>query len=195
MEKQKSYEILESLPSSGPLYISVTENNENYVSEGFPVRFFRDNGTSWVANFKTGWTNFSQVYEIENQTHLVVIAGGTLYIMNPENEKPLDVYGVGFEKAIKSEQDQIILQDQTNLTIIEKNGEYWITERLSFDGIKELTVTGNVVSGLAYFPTSDDDLWLDFTLNLENRKITGESFKEIEFIEIKKKWWKFWQTT
>jgi hypothetical protein len=195
MKKQKSFEILESLPSNGPIYISVTENNEKYVSEGFPVRFSRDNGTSWVANFKTGWTNFSQVYEFENQTHLIVIAGGTLYSMNPENEKPLHVYGVGFEKAIKSDQDQIILQEQTNLTIIEKNGEYWTTERLSFDGIKELKTTGNIVSGLAYIPTSDNDLWLEFTLNLENRKITGERFKEIEFIEIKKKWWKFWQTT
>lgn len=192
MEKQKSYEILESLPSNGPIYISVTENNENYVSEGFTVRFFRNNGTNWVANFKPGWTNFNQVYEIENQTNLIVIAGGTLYLMNPENEKPLDVYGVGIERAFKSEQNQIILQDQTDLTIIEKNGEYWTTERISYDGIKELKINGNIVSGLAYVPTSDDDLWLEFTLNLENRKVNGGSFEEIKSVEIKNKWWKIW---
>lgn len=192
MEKQKSYKILESLPSNGPIYISVTENNENYVSEGFPVRFFRDNGSNWVANFKPGWTNFNQVYEIENQTNLIVIAGGTLYLMNPENEKPLDVFGVGFERAFKSDRNQIILQNQTDLTIIEKNGEYWTTERISYDGIKELKIKEKIVSGLTYFPTSDDDLWLEFTLNLENRKVSGGSFEKIKFKNIKNKWWKFW---
>lgn len=192
MEKQKSYKILESLPSNGPIYISVTENNENYVSEGFPVRFFRNNGTNWVANFKPGWTNLNQVYEIENQTNLIVIAGGTFYLINPENEKPLDVFGVGFERAFKSDRNQIILQNQTDLTVIEKNGEYWTTERISYDGIKELKIKENIVSGLTYVPTSDDDLWLEFTLNLENRKVSGGSFEKTKFKKIKNKWWKFW---
>jgi hypothetical protein len=176
MEKYKSYEILDGLPSNGPIYISVTKNNENYFSEGFVVRFFKNNNTNWVANFKPGWTSFNKIYEIENQTNLIVIAGGTLYLMNPENEKPLEVYGVGFERAFESELNQIILQDQTDLTIIEKNGEYWTTERISYDGIKELKLKGHILTGLSYVPTSDDDLWVEFTLNLENRKVTGGSF-------------------
>jgi hypothetical protein len=192
VEKQKSFEILESLPSNGPIYVSVTENNENYFSEGFAVRFFKDNGTTWVANFKPGWTNFNKVYEFENQTNLIVIAGGTIYVMNPENEKPLDIFGTGFERGFESKKNLIILQNQIDLTIMEKNGEYWTTERISYGGIKEIEIKENIVSGLTYFPTSNEDLWLKFTLNLQNRKVYGGSFENNKFPEIKKKWWKFW---
>ena len=54
MTTEKQYEILEALPTYGPMYIPVTENDEAFYSEGFPVRFYKSDGTNWVANFKPG---------------------------------------------------------------------------------------------------------------------------------------------
>ena len=192
MNTEIKYEILESLPTNGPMYISVTENNENYFSAGFPVRFYKNDKTNWVANFKPGWTNFSSIYEIQNQ-NLLIIAGGTLYIMNPENEKPIKVIGVGFEKGIMTKNREIVLQDQTDLTIIEQNGEYWTTERISWDGIKELEINGNQINGLSYNPMHDKNEWIKFTLDIETKKLVGGSYNKYEINPIKKIWRKIWQ--
>jgi hypothetical protein len=76
MTETIKYEILEALPAYGPMYIPVTENGEGFYSEGFPVRFYKPDGTSWVGNFAPGWTNLNIVYELKETNNLIVIAGG-----------------------------------------------------------------------------------------------------------------------
>ena len=88
------YEILESLPTYGPMFIPVTGDDEPYYSQGFAVRFYRDDKSDWVANFKPGWTGLNAIYEFDNQQNVLVIAGGTCYIMNPNDTKPIEVFGV-----------------------------------------------------------------------------------------------------
>jgi hypothetical protein len=61
--QDKRYEILDGLPSYGPIYISISQDGIPFYSEGFVVRFYKSDGTNWVANFKPGWTNSSGVYE------------------------------------------------------------------------------------------------------------------------------------
>src|SRR6478736_3638893 len=116
MPAKKRYEILNSLPSFGPMYVPVTENGELFYSEGFAVQFYKSDGTSWVANFKLGWTEFKAIYELENQ-NLVVIAGGACYLMNPDQTNPISAFGVGYVAALKTLNNRLILQDQTDLTI------------------------------------------------------------------------------
>ena len=95
MNNTKSFEILESLPTYGPMHISVTENNEPYFSVGFPIRFYKTDKTNWVANFEPGWTKLYGVYEFENKPEIIIIASGKFYLMNPENEKPIEAFGGG----------------------------------------------------------------------------------------------------
>ena len=192
MTNYKNYEKLESLPTYGPIHISVTENNENYFSAGFPIRFFKNDKTNWVANFKPGWTELNEIFEIVNQSNLIVIAGGMFYLMNPENEKPIKAFGGGFERYLKSKNGKIILQDQTDLTVIEPNGEHWSSERISWDGIKNLKLIGNLISGLSYDPMNEENEWVEFELNIENRKVEGGSYRNYEYKKSETKWWKFW---
>ena len=192
MTNYKNYEKLESLPTYGPIHISVTENNENYFSAGFPIRFFKNDKTNWVANFKPGWTELNEIFEIVNQSNLIVIAGGMFYLMNPENEKPIKAFGGGFERYLKSKNGKIILQDQTDLTVIEPNGEHWSSERISWDGIKNLKLNGNLISGLSYDPMNEENEWVEFELNIENRKVEGGSYRNYEYKKSETKWWKFW---
>jgi len=192
MNNQKRYELLESLPTYGPMHISVTENNDNYYSEGIAIRFFKSDNTNWVANFKPGWTKLTEIFEIENQNDLIVIAGGMFYLMNPENEKPIKAFGGGFETFLKTKNGKIILQDQIDLTIIEPNNEIWHTERISWDGIKDLKLIKNFVTGLSYDPMDDKDEWVEFKFNIETREIEGGSYKRYEINKMKTKWWKFW---
>jgi hypothetical protein len=189
METTKRYEILTSLPTYGQMYIPVTESGEPYYSEGFPVRFYKTDGTEWVANFQPGWTDFREVIEFENSSNLLVIARGTCYLMNPDSTKPISVFGVGVSNIFKANNGRLVLQNQTDLTIIEPNETYWDTERISWDGLAELQVEKNIVIGLSYDHMHDADEWVPFTYCLDTRTLTGGSYHRYD---NKKPWWKIW---
>jgi hypothetical protein len=206
MTETKRYEILESLPTYGPMYIPVAgDNNEAYYSQGFAVRFFKDDNSDWVANFKPGWTGLNAIYEFDNQKNLLVIAGGTCYVMNPNETKPISVFGVGFDTVIKTLDGRLILQGMTDITVVETNGEPWRTERISWDGLKELKLDGNIVTGLSFDPMNNKEEWVKFVVDLETRKVTGGSYRQYEFTPVgenvmsvhkkgksRKSWWKIW---
>lgn len=184
------------------MYIPISENGIDNFSEGFVVKFKKSDGNDWVANFKEGWTDFNYVHAFNDSELIVVIAGGTCYIMNPEEQKPVNAFGVGFKSILEKEDGGIVLEDITNLTIIEPNGEYWHTEQISFDGLAELKIDNGIVSGLSYEPTPDDGLWIDFSVDLNTREIKGGSYNLIFGNKTKvlnkngssksKPWWKKW---
>lgn len=185
----RRYEILASLPTYGPMYVPVTDKGEPFYSEGFPVRFYRTDGTEWVANFQPGWTDLKQIIEFDNTKNLLVIACGTCYIMNPNDTKPIQVFGVGYSDIFSASNDRLVLQDQTDLTIIEPDGSHWHTERISWDGLAEIKIENNSVTGLAFNPMNDADEWVAFKYDLDTRALTGGSYYSFE---IKKPWWKVW---
>ena len=176
MTTEKRYEILSSLPTYGPMYIPVTANGKPFYSEGFPVRFYKIDGTEWIANFKPGWTDLKQIIEFEKTQNLLVIACGTCYIMNPNDTKPIQVFGASFSDIFKANKNRLVLQDQTDLTIVEADGTHWNTERISMDGFSKIKVEKNLVLGLASNPMHDADEWLEFKYDLDTKTLTGGSF-------------------
>jgi hypothetical protein len=186
---EKRYELLNSLPTYGPMYVPVTDNGKPFYSEGVAVRLYKKDGTEWVANFQPGWTDLKEIIEFENSINLLVIACGTCYLMNTDDTKPIEVFGVGYSKIFKASKDRLVLQDQTDLTIIEGDGKHWHTERISWDGLKEIKVENNIVTGLYYDTMYDADEWVKFTYDIETRTLTGGSYHRYD---NKKPWWKIW---
>lgn len=187
MSANKRYEILDGLPTYGPMYIPISESGEAFYSEGFPVRFYKDDGTDWVANFKPGWTRLKQVIEFENSPNLLIIALGECYIMNPNDVKPISVFGVDYSNIFISN-DNIVLQATTSFTVIEQDGTYWDTERISWDEFKDVIVENNIISGLAYSALPPDE-WTEFSYNIKTKILTGGSW---HWENVKRPWWKFW---
>jgi hypothetical protein len=187
--QEKQYEILSSLPTYGPMYIPVTDNGEPYYSEGFPVRFYKSDGTEWVANFQPGWTDLKEIIEFEETQNLLVVACGTCYLMNPDDTKPIEVFGTGYTEIFKSSNNRLVIQDQIDLTIIEPDGKHWDTERISWDGLKEIRIDNNIVTGLSYDPMNDADEWIPFAYDIDARRLTGGSYHKYD---KKKPWWKIW---
>ena len=107
------------------MYIPVSVSDEPYYSEGFPVRFYKSDGTDWVANFKTGWTELAEIFELNATSNLLVIAFGQCYIMDPEDTKPISAFGGAYATAFTLEDGRIVLPDDTGLTVIEPDGKYW----------------------------------------------------------------------
>ncbi|RPD45182.1 hypothetical protein [Paracnuella aquatica] len=189
MTTEKRYEILNALPTYGPMYVPVTDNGEPFYSEGFPVRFYRTDGTEWVANFQPGWTDLKKIIEFDKTQNLLIIACGTCYIMNQNETKPIQVFGVGYSNIFSASNDRLVLQDQTDLTIIEPDGNHWHTERISWDGLKEIKVENSIITGLSYDPMHDADEWVPFSYDIDTKVLTGGSYHRYD---NKKPWWKLW---
>ena len=193
MRRRERYELLAGLPPYGPMYIPVTEDGRPFYSEGVVVRFYRTDGTDWVANFEPGWTELSGVFDFPDTDHMLVVACGRCYVMDPEQVHPMAVFGVDCKYALKSPDGQLILSSTVSLTVVEPDGTHWNTERISWDGLEDLRIDGSKISGVAYHPMLESDEWVPFSYDIDRRELVGGSF-DWHGPPKKQPWWKFWRT-
>jgi hypothetical protein len=210
---EKQYEILNGLPPYGPMYVSVTTNSdEPFFSEGYVLRLFKSDGTNWVANFRLGWTKYNKTFDFPDKKTIVVIAGGQGYVMSPDDEKPKFTFGLTITEALQTDDGSLICADNERITFLDNsNGQLWLSERISWDGIKNLKISEDTVRGTTYDPTNSIQDWCDFSINLKTKEIIGGSYTnylkqnpKLEFgddemlkekvttIIEKKPWWKIW---
>ncbi len=207
--QNKRYEILDGLPPYGSMYKSIPNCGKNIYSEGFVVRFFKEDGTDWVANFTNSWTELTKVIELPNSNLLLVLAKGTAYIVNPNEEKIIDSFGMAIDTMFQISNNILVFTDCTHLIILEPNNQIYETQRISWDGFKDVHAEDNTVRGLSYDPCNHSQEWVEFSYNLESKELIGGSYNNcvivddkqqlieqsvytIEKDETKDKWWKFW---
>ena len=77
-------------------------------------------------------TDYSWIFEFNDNIHLLVIAGGIAHIINPNLEKPKSSFGGGIDFCQKEQSGKFILSDGIKLTIVESNTDYWNTDRISW---------------------------------------------------------------
>jgi len=108
------YEILDHLPPYGPMYIPVTRDGEPCYSEGYAVRFYKSDGSEWVANFQLGWTGLRTVLELTETTNLLIIADGACYLIDPDKTVPIGAFGADFSAIFTLSEQRYIVQGQTD---------------------------------------------------------------------------------
>lgn len=195
MQEDKRYEILRYLPTYGPMYVSVTYTGEPYYSEGFAVRLFKNDGTGWVANFESGWGSLATVLEFYDNNNLLVIAYGMCYVMNPNDTKPIDTFGGGYDGMLQSVDGRYIFHSDHDIRIIKKDGSF-DTVDVGYYGVKDVKVENEIIKGVTY------DFYykpVPFEYNLITKELTiiGGIWDYIgddtqEEVNFRKPWWKFW---
>jgi len=206
LEEDKKYEILNSLPAYGPMYIPISENGEQFASEGYVVKFIKDDGTEWVANFAKGW-GIDKVFEYSKENLIVVFASGIGYVMNPNNEKPIKIIGSMTKEVFQNSSGELICIDDLGIQIFDPiTSDIWTSERISWDGFKELSFDNGIIKGQSFDATNSIQEWSDFSFNVNSKEISGGSFRETlernPHLELenrvkiktkeKKYWWKIW---
>lgn len=88
-----------------------------------------------------------------------------------------------------SEENALLFEEGIFLSLISPRGN-WRTERLSWDGIRNLSVSGDFILGEGW---RYDDTWHKFSVSLANGSHTGGAYDEAEFVPIKRPWWHFWK--
>ncbi len=192
---ENRYEVLDQLPTHGPMYIPVAENGKKFYSEGYVVKFTKSDGSTWVANFKLGWANCCYTREYKTGK-VLVIANGMGYLMNPDSEIPEKTFGISIREVIPIDDEQLIFADDTKIELFDGSGIVWTSPRISWDGIRNLELNDSFLTGESYDPVNDADTWIDFRVNLVTKEIEGGSYRQ-HFTDdgqpIKKKsWWKVW---
>lgn len=208
MVREKRYEVLKGLPPYGPMYIPVSGDDDPYYSEGYVVKFYKSSGEDWVANFRPGWTSYYKIFDFPKHDTVVVFAGGQGYIMDPDQQSPKMTFGLTIKEVLQGQDGSLICSDDIHiLTLDNVSGKFWISERISWGGIKKLELTGRKLRGQSYQPGDED--WSDFELDLETKEIKGGSFREFltsnQHLEVgergmlrektqnkRKPWWKIW---
>ena len=166
------YEIIEDPYGKIPVLVG----DKTLSTKGFQVQFSPPNESSWVGNFARGISDskLDAVYELSSPIFLI-IAGGTAYIVNTEKKEILNEFGYGYENHVRTEEGGLVLADFTRITMINLDGTFWNSERISFDGIKDLKIQGDVVAGLSYYPP--DKKWIPFSYNLKTKELKDGSYK------------------
>lgn len=165
---------LSGLPAYGPVPTAFPAEWGRLGREGIVVEF-KTQAEIWVGNFKPGLggINFSSVHP--NGRDAVVIAGGDLWVVNPETKTgQLLLPAIDAALEVQEPDGWIFSRQGLALARFGSQGIIWHTRRLSWDGFDQLSIVQGEVKGLAWSPL--DDQWHPFRVDLGTGKSTGGSF-------------------
>lgn len=121
MKNKKQFEILKGLPPYGDMYIPIG-NFDKLYSEGFVVRFFKSDNTSWVANFPLGWNNCLKAFDFPEYNLVIVISGGKGYAMTPDEEKPKFTFDL-ISEVLQTKNKSLIFLDGIGILFFDNSME------------------------------------------------------------------------
>lgn len=177
------FTILEGLPPYGPEAISFPAG-QLLAREGLVIRFERADEPPWIANFKKGYSNLDKVLSHPDGKRFIICAGGNLYLVDPEiRSVSKENAGVTYIQTLSNPKITLICDD-VSFTAWDEAGVRWKTSRISWDGIRNVSVSENLVTGEAYTPLTDT--WHIFEVDLCTGATRGNIYESDmrRFIEI-----------
>jgi hypothetical protein len=158
------FEILPGLPSSGPPAVYFTERGK--FSEGLVIRFYPRDSESWVGNFLGAkLTKYSAALEHPNGSDVIVVAQGEASIVDPDARSIRQYIAGNVENIIRVPSlGSILIQNMIDFIALKSDNTSWRSERISWDGFRNIEVSGTDLLGDAYTPI--EDAWVPFKLDL-----------------------------
>jgi hypothetical protein len=144
-------------------------------AQGLVVEVSPADGPSWVGNFVRGLSNFDLALVHPNARDALVIAGGQGYVVDPGLQAVTEIFGGAIVDAFRHPaQEWLILNDQEiRFVALGPSGWVWKSRRVSWDGLRDLHVDGESISGKAWAP---GDTWEPFEVDLNTGELVGGSY-------------------
>jgi hypothetical protein len=175
MDANWTYEVLPGLPATGDRPLQFSATGMGMHSEGFVVRFTHGASDSWVGNFQPGLSRFSGVFRHPDGRTFFVVSSGQVYRIDPQSHEVLDLYGGGIDCAISSPDGRLLLfSDATSVDAFSREGLLWASDRIAWDGIRDLTFDSDMISGEAYDVMTDH--WIRFEIDPASGKHQGGAY-------------------
>jgi hypothetical protein len=174
--KQYRFEILPGLPATGEMHESFSATGTGKHSEGIVVSFSPEGAGSWIGNFQPGVGGATSVFPHPDGTHVIVIAHGQGYVVNPSTKFLKSQFNGYVQEFLQVEEERaVIFGDGTSLERLEHNGDLmWRTRRISWDGMRNVRIDNDTILGEAFTPMGDK--WLPFSVNLYTGELQGGSY-------------------
>lgn len=143
--------------------------------EGFVVEFSPQGSQKWIGNFQPGLGGIDDVVEHIDGNHIIVIAGGQAYVIDPKTRLLVNDFGGQIEYVDSILELQMLLfGNGLWFEAIGERGFIWRTRRLSWDGMRAIRQEGISLSGEGYDPMTDS--WVSFTVDLTSGDAKGGSY-------------------
>jgi len=169
---------LEGLPPYGPEATVFPAEWRRSGREGVVVEFESEAGT-WVGNFRPGLGGLCLVALHPNRRDAVVIADGSLWIVDPIRRSATVLSHAVFAALEVRDPDGWVLSRQDlALFRLGPRGVLWHTRRLSWDGFDELRVGVGEVTGLG---CSLDGRWHPFRVDVATGRSSGGGYDVEDF--------------
>src|ERR1044072_8062729 len=148
--KIEKFKILAGLPAYGEIPEQCSATGMGSHSEGFVVEFYPSNNSAWVGNFQLGLMSYCDVVAHPDGCSAIVIAGGEAYVVNIQNRKLIGTFGAMIDTVIPIPEKGIVLfGDCVQFWAYGSSGCLWRSRRISWDGIRSLTLKGEPLPGEA----------------------------------------------
>ena len=169
------FRILTGLPATGDTAIPFPNEFGRLGREGVVVEFAPPHERSWVGNFRPGLTAYSAVFDHPDGEHVLVIAGGHGYFINPVTRQYHgDLGGAVVDAWQDVPRDGILLNNQgISFAFIATPERSWNTRRLSWDGFRNISITADRITGEGWGPK---DTWAPFAVDMETGESSGGAF-------------------
>jgi hypothetical protein len=143
--------------------------------EGLVVGFDRTDGTNWVGNFEPGIGGTDDVMAHPNGTDVLVVSSGQLFRVNPNTQDVVRLAPAVFGVWVLVNPPRLLFNNQDlEFLCVGREGLLWATQRISWDGFRELRLDHETVEGEAWSPL--DDRWSPFRVNLADGSVVGGSY-------------------
>ena len=170
------FEILSGLPPYGDAALPFPSDGSHAFREGLVVRFNPMSPDVWTGNFQRGLTEFDTVLDHPDTRQVVVIAGGAGYVIDPQLRKETHHMSDGINyAAFLPDLGIIVVGNDLEFGAIRADGTGWSSGRISWDGIRNVSISGSVLTGEAYSPLGD--AWTPFTLDLQTGECVGAIYR------------------
>jgi hypothetical protein len=142
--------------------------------EGFVAELTPEGAESWAGNYQPGLGGISDIFAFPDGRSAVVVAGGQGYIVDSETRVLRATLGAALQWAAERD-GWLLFHDGFGFFGFGNSGQQWISQRLSWDGIRNVSVEADRIMGEAWDPS---DLWLPFEVELATGEVTGGSVPE-----------------
>jgi len=169
------FRVLPGLPSFGPPAQPFPRAFQQLGSEGLVVEVRPAAAGAWVGNFRHGLSNFSGVYHHPDGHHLLFVAGGQGYVVDPTTHALESEIGAAIIGISELSNPPSLLLDHQGIVFerIGARGRIWRTRRLSWDGFRDVRIEAEAITGLGWHAPTDT--WQPFEVDLR----TGRTCKGV----------------
>lgn len=167
------HRILDGLPPYGPPAEPFSATGQGLHSEGLVVEFTGEDGGAWVGNFQCGISGVDRVICSPSNAMLIVIAGGQAYVVDPATRGCVRTFGSQIEDVFELA-DRLVIGNGLWFEATDGERLLWRSRRVSWDGMRNVRMDGEVIVGEAYDPSRDG--WSPFQVDIETGDVLGGTY-------------------